>query len=137
KAGEDRRALIAVLTGLRRRFPQLHPRRWVEGRRADGSFGVLWLTPQATEMTPADWNFPQGRFLSYVLAPFRDEDAALFIVLNAAPQAIEFLLPDLPQYNRWTLLLQTAVKARLGDQFTASTKLNAPPHSVLVFSGLA
>ena len=31
---------------LRRRFPQLRRRRWVEGRRADGSFGVLWLTPQ-------------------------------------------------------------------------------------------
>ena len=33
--------------------------------------------------------------------------------------------------------MQTAVKARLGDQFTGRTKLHAPPHSVLVFSGMA
>jgi isoamylase len=30
---------------LRRRFPQLRSRRWLDGRRADGSYGVLWLTP--------------------------------------------------------------------------------------------
>ena len=50
-----------------RRFPQLRPRHWLEGRRADGTFGVSWLTPQATEMSEQDWNFPDGRFLSYVL----------------------------------------------------------------------
>ena len=52
------------------------PRRWVEGRRADGSFGVLWLTPQATEMTEQDWNFPEGRFLSYVLGPVQQDGRA-------------------------------------------------------------
>src|SRR4030088_3291150 len=66
---EDHTALIAHLTELRRRFAQLRPRRGVEGRRRDGSFGVLWLTPQAAEMTEQDWNFPEGRFLSYLLAP--------------------------------------------------------------------
>ena len=49
-------------------FRSFAPRHWVEGRRADGIFGVLWLTPAtATEMTEQDWNFPEGRFLSYVL----------------------------------------------------------------------
>src|SRR5262249_4182756 len=44
--GEDMCGLIARLTTIRSRFPQLRARRWVEGRRPDGSFGVLWLTPQ-------------------------------------------------------------------------------------------
>jgi glycogen operon protein len=47
---EDMTSFVAALTELRRRFPQLRARRWVHGRRTDGSFGVLWLTPQAVEM---------------------------------------------------------------------------------------
>ena len=34
REGEDMTALVAQLTELRRRFPQLRARRWVEGRRA-------------------------------------------------------------------------------------------------------
>ena len=64
---DDMTDFVGRLTSLRRRFPQLTPRHWVHGKNPDGSFGVLWLTPQATEMTEADWNFPEGRFLSYVL----------------------------------------------------------------------
>jgi len=134
---EDMTEFVAQLTVLRRRFAQLRPRRWVEGRRADGSFGVLWLTPHATEMIEADWNFPEGQFLSYVLGPVRRGDGALYIVLNAATLAIEFMLPALPEYSRWTLLLETAPKARLGDEFPACAKMQAPPQSLLVFSGKA
>jgi glycogen operon protein len=133
--GEDMTDLIVQLTTLRRRFPQLRPRHWVEGRRPDGSFGVLWLTPQATEMTEADWNFPEGRFLSYVLGPVRQGDGALYIVLNGATLAIEFMLPALPQYTRWTLRLATAPKAQVAEEFPASAKIQAPPRSLLVFSG--
>jgi isoamylase len=133
--GEDMTELLTRLTDLRRRFAQLRPRRWVEGRRPDGSFGVLWLTPQATEMTEADWNFPEGRFLSYVLARPRRGDGALYIVLNGATEAIEFVLPGLAEYPRWKLLLETAPKARLGEEFPASAKMQAPPRSLLVFSG--
>jgi isoamylase len=134
---EDMTALIAQLTELRRRFPQLRPRRWVEGHRPDGSFGVLWLTPQATEMTEQDWNFPEGRFLSYVLGPARKGDAPLYIVLNAAPETIEFTLPALPGYSRWTVVLETAPQPRLDAKFASGSKLQAPPRSVLAFSGTA
>src|SRR5262249_40320892 len=85
----------------------------------DGSFGVLWLTPQATEMTEQDWNFPEGRFLSYVLGPLEHADAPLYVVLNAAPETIEFTLPMLPQYSRWTACLDTAPQSRLGVQLSA------------------
>src|SRR5260370_18831022 len=96
-------SFVSDLAERRRRFPQLRARRWVEGRRADGSFGVLWLTPQATEMTEQDWNFPEGRFLSYLVAPLEPADAALYIVLNAAMATIEFTLPGL-EYRRCTSL---------------------------------
>jgi len=65
RKGEDMTELVAQLTSLRRAFPQLRRRRWVEGRRPDGSFDVLWLTPQATEMTEAGLEF-SGRAVSLV-----------------------------------------------------------------------
>jgi glycogen operon protein len=132
---EDVTVFVSELTELRRRFPQLRARRWVEGRRADGSFGVLWLTPQATEMKEQDWNFPEGHFLSYVLGPVEQGEAPLYVVLNAAPQTIEFTLPNLPPYNSWTALLETAPESRLGAKLASGTKLQARPRSILVFSG--
>jgi isoamylase len=132
---DDMTSLLSELNGLRRRFSQLRARRWVEGRRPDGSFGVLWLTPHATEMTEQDWNFPEGRFLSYVLGPVQQTDAPLYIVLNAAPQTIEFMLPALAEYSRWTPCLQTAREPRLGGELPAGSKAHAPPRSILVFSG--
>ena len=50
KEGEDFTGFIAHLTELRRRFGQIRCQRWLDGRRADGSYGVLWLTPSAEEM---------------------------------------------------------------------------------------
>jgi isoamylase len=134
---EDMTALVAELTGLRRRFPQLRSRQWVESHRSDGTSGASWLTPQSTEMTEQDWNFPEGRFLSYVLGPEEQGKEALFVVLNAAVEAIEFTLPAFAEYIRWTLLLETASEPRLGQTLAAGAKLQARPRSVLAFSGAA
>jgi glycogen operon protein len=133
---DDETALIARLSALRRRFAQLRPRRWVEGRRADGSFGVLWLTPRATEMTEQDWKFPEGRFLSYLLAPLEADQPALYIVLNAAPETIELILPDIGGYSRWTVVLSTAPAPAMGAEFSSGSKLAALPSSVSTFSGV-
>jgi len=38
-------AFIARLTELRNSFPQLRGQRWLKGRNPDGSYDVLWLTP--------------------------------------------------------------------------------------------
>jgi len=132
---EDMTSFVSELTELRRRFPQLRARHLVQGRRPDGSFGVLWLTPQASEMTEQDWNFPEGRFLSYILGPLEEADAPLYVVLNAAPETIEFTLPMLSQYSRWTACLDTAPEPRLGAQLRAGAKAQAPSRSILVFSG--
>ena len=134
---EDMTSLVSQLAKLRRHLSQLRPRRWVEGRRPDGSFGALWLTPQATEMTERDWNFPEGHFLSYVLGPLKATDVPLYVVLNAAPETIELTLPALPKYGRWTVLLETARKPRLGEELPSGAKLEAQPRSILVFSGAA
>ena len=132
---DDMTDLVGRLADLRRRFPQLRPRHWTEGRREDGSFGVLWLTPQATEMTEEDWNFPDGRFLAYVLGPVEGSPATLFVVLNAATEAITLTLPRLPGATRWTILLETAQQPRTGQESPADSTLEAAPRTILVFEG--
>jgi len=132
--GRDLTQLVARLADIRRRFPQLRPRRWVEGRRSDGSYGVIWLTPHATEMHEKDWNFPQGRFLSYLLGPLEPELAPLYVILNAAPHAIAFKLPALAEFRRWELLLDTTHPA--GAPIRSAEKFHhAPPRSVVAFAG--
>jgi glycogen operon protein len=134
---DDMTALVAQLTELRRRFPQLRPRRWVHERQPQEDIGVTWLTPQATPMTERDWNFPEGRFISYVLDPLEPGEPAIFIVLNAAHDTIEIILPSLPEFNQWTVVLETAAEARTGKRLTSGEKFPAPPRSVLAFSGAA
>ena len=124
KAGEDLIDFIGHLCELRRRFGQIRTHQWLDGRRADGSYGVLWLTPAAEDMKESDWKFPEGRFLSYVLGPVEQGQAPIFIVLNAAPEEIAFKLPDMTDYKSWQQVLNTTdVKqttadfaARSGDQ---------------------
>jgi isoamylase len=137
--GDDLTALVARLTSLRRQFSQFRPRHWVEGRRPDSSFGVLWLTPQGNEMTEADWNFPEGRFLSYVLGPTDGVTPPLFIVLNAAETELVFKLPTDAGSRRWNQLLNTAVAVpqSSGPTFDAGAPSKAPARSVMVFAGLA
>jgi glycogen operon protein len=137
KDDEDMTGFVAQLTTIRRRFPQIRTRRWVEGRLANGSYGMLWLTPQATEMVKEDWEFPEGRFLSYVLAPVEPGGEPAYIVLNAAPEPINYMLPKLPEYNRWTLLLNSAVATTEPEVYVSGSEAKAPPRSVLVFAGAA
>jgi glycogen operon protein len=135
--GEDMTALIGQVTQLRKRFPQLQGRRWLDGDRADGTYDVRWLTPDATEMTEQDWNFPNGRFLSYVLSADAGGQPPVFLVLNAAPEAIEFTLPAVPACKHWTKELDTTSSAPARETHRAGARLKVSGRSVLVFSGAA
>ena len=135
--GDDLTDFIGHMTGLRKRFPQIRSHHWLDGRRADGSYGVLWLTPSADEMKEQDWNFPEGRFLAYVLGPAEPGHAPIFIVLNAAPEAIAFQLPKMPEYNKWQQLLNTADVKQTTRDFASASEASAPPRSVLAFAGSA
>jgi len=133
--GDDLTGLIGRLTALRRDFAQLRSPRWIDGRRADGSYGALWLKPDATEMAEHDWNFPEGRFLAFVLGPLEPGDAPIFIVLNAAPDAIPFTLPKMQDYRRWTQVLNTVETAEVAVEQDSGAVMDAPARSVMAFAG--
>jgi isoamylase len=137
KEGEDLTDFIGRLTELRRNFAQLRSQRWLDGRRADGSYGVLWLTPSAEEMKESDWNFPEGRFLAYVLGPLEQGQSPIFIVLNAAPEEIAFNLPKMPEYKNWKQVLNTAEPGQKSVELASGADTRAAPRSVLVFAGSA
>jgi glycogen operon protein len=88
-------------------------------------------------MTEEDWRFPNGRFLSYVLAPIERGQPPVFIVINAAPEAIAFTLPKVPECDAWRKVHDTSCATSAGDAIAASTRLSAPERSVLLFSGEA
>jgi glycogen operon protein len=134
KDGQDLTGLVRRLIELRRRFPQLRSKHWVEGRRQDGTFGVLWLTPLAFEMSEEDWNFPDGRFLAYVLAPVSEEGAPLYIALNAANDEIPVTLPAMDGWSGWLEEMNTAADRSHGRRAPNST-IDVAASSVLVMSG--
>ena len=137
KEGDDLTDFVGHMTELRRRFGQIRSQRWLDGRRADGSYGVLWLTPAAVEMKESDWTFPDGRFLAYVLGPMEQGQAPIFIVLNAAPEEIAFKFPTMPEYKNWQQVLNTTEIEQKTADFAAGTETKAPPRSVLAFAGAA
>jgi glycogen operon protein len=137
REGDDLIAFVGHMTEIRRRFPQIRARRWLDGRRVDGSYGVLWLTPSAEEMTEQDWNFPEGRFLAYVLGPVEHGQPPIFIVLNAAPEEIAYTIPKMPEYKSWQQILNTADDKQAAADFASGSDAKAPPRSVLAFVGSA
>jgi glycogen operon protein len=134
---DDLTEFIGRLAQLRKRFTQLRSRHWLDGKKPDGARDVLWLTPDAMEMTDEDWNFPEGRFLAYVLASPQQNGEPLFVVFNGALENIEVALPDWDGITRWVCVLNTANDLVLGDGATEppGTVLTAPATSILVFAG--
>jgi isoamylase len=72
-----------------------------------------------------------------VLSSVEPGAAAIFIVLNAASEAIAFKLPDLPEYRNWQQVLNTAEEEQTPASFASGDEINAPPRSVMAFAGAA
>ena len=132
---DDLTDFIGELTRLRQRCPQLKPHRWVEGKRADGSYDVQWLTPGGTEMSDADWNFPNSRFLSYVLAAAQEAGEPLFIALNGADEAVDLTFPQWPGVGRWQCVIDTSNGEPNQAASHPGGHWSAQPRSVLAFTG--
>ncbi|MCL2716878.1 MAG: glycogen debranching protein GlgX [Alphaproteobacteria bacterium] len=135
REGEDMTDFISRLTDIRRRFPQLRSQRWLAEGPSEGPYRVSWLTPTGQEMTQSDWNFPEGRFLSYLLGPMEAGQKGIFLVLNAAPEPIAFRLPKSLTYKSWKLILNTTGTKLDSKDLAPATELKAPARSVLAFSG--
>jgi isoamylase len=126
---------ITELTQLRQRFPQLKPHHWVAGKKPDGTCDVKWLTPMGAEMGKADWNFPDGRFLAYILGAIVEGSEPLLIVLNGADEAVDITGPEWPTVARWQCILDTANGQSNSAPLELGGHWSSQPRSVLAFAG--
>jgi glycogen operon protein len=132
---DDLTGLVGELTRLRQRFPQLKPHRWAVGKLPDGSYDVKWLTPGGAEMGDGDWNFPDSRFLSYVMAAAAEGGQPLFIVLNGADEAVDITFPQWPGVGHWLRVLDTSCGHAKSHKSQPGAKCGAPERTVMAFAG--
>jgi glycogen operon protein len=113
---------VRELIALRRRHIVLHRRRFLHGRMVDGEEvdSIIWLTADATEMGPQDWNRWQGRSIAFVLngdagqyhltaqgEPLPDDH--FLVVLNAHPEPVTYRTPAARWHRDWELVVDTAL----------------------------
>jgi isoamylase len=130
---DDLTDLVGELTRLRQRFPQLKPHAWMQGKKADASFDVKWLRPDGAQMEAGDWNFPNGHFLSYVLAP-RPGGEPLLIVLNGVDAAVTLTFAAWPDVKHWQCVFDTA-DGKMADSYGPGATASVQPRAVLAFAG--
>src|SRR5262249_53001299 len=53
--GDDNVEFVARLAGMRRKYSQLQPPHWLNGKEGNQPPGILWLTPQGDPMNAEDW----------------------------------------------------------------------------------
>ena len=110
------------LIHLRRDHPVMRRRRFLEGparRGGESSLGEIeWFTPAGTHMTEEEWNQPWARstMVFYNGEAIREPDANgrrildddFLLLINAAPEAVDFTLPDANYGHIWHTVVDTA-----------------------------
>ena len=112
-AEADLTAFTRRLAALRRSRAELRRDTFLKGARGAGrSDDVAWLHPAGRGMVAADWQNPRLRCLGMRLATqAASGDGDLLIVVNAASEPCEFVLPALAAGSVWECLLDTALPA--------------------------
>ncbi len=144
---EEQEALLHFsqhLIRLRREHPVMRRRRFFKGaatRGGESDLGeVEWFTPGGTHMTEEEWNQPWARATmvfyngSAIVEPNktgqRIVDDDFLLLLNAAPESVEFHIPDTVYGKVWKTVVNTSndddrSEVRSGDtvQVPARTSL--------------
>ncbi|MEZ4570069.1 MAG: glycogen debranching protein GlgX [Thermomicrobiales bacterium] len=111
------------LIELRKQHPSLRRTAFFNGRPANGSNGsrdIIWLRPDASEMTSADWSTGWIRSLG-VLLPGEGlneydgygnklADDTLLILLNAHSEPVTFVAPEADAQAGWTVVVDSAAR---------------------------
>jgi glycogen operon protein len=119
---EDRALLAYVrqLIELRHAHPVFRRRRFFQGQAIQGATvkDIVWLTPEATEMTEEEWENSFAKTLGMLLYGEGIEeldsrgdrilDDTFLVLMNAHHEAVPFALPALASGTRWQALLDTA-----------------------------
>jgi glycogen operon protein len=110
-------AFTTRLVALRKDHPVFRRRRWFQGRPLRGTADILWLRPDGTEMTEADWTEHHetcvGMFLNgdAIAAPGprgeRVVDDSFLVLFNASAEPRKWTISG-PWGEQWVRVLDTA-----------------------------
>jgi len=133
----DMTDMIAALTALRRRFPQLASPRWLDRGAPGEPRTIQWWRPDGAEMTDGDWHFEPARFLAWTVGPLNQNGAPVFIILNGSDMAVKTRLPAWPGCESWTYLFSTAENGQqpIGGAFKFGEEFESPPASIVLLGG--
>jgi isoamylase len=114
---EELLAFTTALVALRREHPVFRRRRWFQGRPLRGTPDIVWLKPDGSEMTEADWREHHeacvGMFLNgeAIASPGpRGEhvvDESFLVLLNASSEPRKWSVSG-PWGDAWHLVLDTS-----------------------------
>ncbi|HJZ58171.1 MAG TPA: glycogen debranching protein GlgX [Gemmataceae bacterium] len=133
---------VKKVTRLRHEQPVLKQRTFIQGRAIRGVADVSWFTPEGAELVDENWEEPAGCFgcrLAGDLIAETDERGepivgdTLFFVLNATPEAVEFVLPETNPGHKWELLFDTADDDHPPERFAGKQACPVRDCSVVVF----
>ncbi|MFE3638207.1 glycogen debranching protein GlgX [Streptomyces sp. NPDC059168] len=135
---------------LRARHPVLRRRRFFRGETPTKARqplpDVMWLRPDAREMTERDWHredaYSMGVFLNGDAIAERDPhgrrvvDDSFLLLFNGYWEPVVFRLPDESFGERWTTLIDTADPDGIPDERErkAGTRLRVEPRSLVLLS---
>ncbi len=135
---------------LRAEHPVLRRRRFFRGETATNAEqplpDLMWLRPDAREMTARDWQREDahsvGVFLNGDAIAERDpqggrvRDDSFLLLLNGYWEPVDFRLPDKSYGERWTTLIDTAEPDGTPDERErkAGTRLRVESRSLIVLS---
>ncbi|RZU36542.1 glycogen operon protein [Streptomyces sp. BK022] len=150
---DEQRALVDFtrrLIGLRAEHPVLRRRRFFRGetetRRKQPLPDLIWLRPDAREMTDQDWRrgdaHSVGVFLNGDAIAERDAyggrvvDDSFLLLLNGFWEPVDFRLPAAAYGERWTTLIDTADPEGVPDERErkAGTRLRVESRSLILLS---
>ncbi|MDE1156236.1 MAG: glycogen debranching protein GlgX [Acidobacteriaceae bacterium] len=122
KLNEPRTRLLhftSRLIQLRRDHPNLHRRKFFQDSQIRGSVvrDVAWFGTDGNELSDQVWNEPWSKTIAVMfngrtLNQIDDEgekivDDSFLIIINAAPEGVEYVLPDPPNKTPWRQVLDT------------------------------
>ena len=138
---------VAGLSALARSHPVLHRHHFLQGRPLAGAAlkDLAWFAPDGSEMTDADWPFTHALALRLAGDAIDEADAhgnpiaddTLLLLLNAAAETVEFLLPA-DHDGAWGLLLDTssagAPDGTAGSHHATGTTYALAPGALALFA---
>ncbi|HKT20409.1 MAG TPA: glycogen debranching protein GlgX [Stellaceae bacterium] len=134
--GDDLCDFIARLVTIRNDC-HLSSDRFLEGkaRHGGGNRDIAWFRADGQEMSEPDWQFPDARFLAFVLdgVPY-----PTLIFFNAHFEALSVVLPQVPNVKVWRTEIDTVDPAgRSNGQNAPGAATEVPARAVIVMFGKA